>query len=86
MEPHGLLDCLRLGSNLQGFFKPLTAAAPSRAWYSLRSELPLQAIPMTGCHITMQGTGVQWMHAQVLNGSLLAHVPDAIGHLLCYHF
>ena len=73
MEAGWLLDCLRLGSNLRGFFKPLTVAAPTKAWYSLHAAQPQQVLPMIGCHITMQGTGVQWMHAEVLLEILLIH-------------
>lgn len=77
-EPAGLLDCLKLGSNLQGFFKALTAAPPSKAWYQCRAAEADQAMPMVGCHVTMQGDAVQWIHAEVLLCIASAYVAQAV--------
>ncbi len=66
VSPVGLLDCLKVGSNLKGFFKALTPPAPSKAWYQRQAPLPNEAPLMVGCHITVQGKGVQWLQAQVI--------------------
>ena len=65
LQPIGVLDGLKVGSNLRGFFTALTLPFPSKAWYQRQAPLPNQAPPMVGCHITVQGDGVQWLHAEV---------------------
>ncbi len=55
----GVLEPLKLGSSIKGFFKPLTGVAPSA------SNIKAAVTPMVGCHITLQGVGVQWISKEV---------------------
>lgn len=59
-----LLKALRLGSSM-GFFKPLTATGFGRAWYHRISTMPAPPMPMIGCHVTLEGPGIQWVCGQV---------------------
>lgn len=48
--PFGLLTPLRIGSQIKGFFKPLTK--------SIDAKTPIMT--MVGCDVSVQGVGVQW--------------------------
>ena len=67
----GLLESLRLGADIKGFFKPLTATA--------KTANGTQAVlnPMVGCQVTLEGIGVQWAGAQV------CAAMECFDHLFC---
>ena len=58
-QPSGVLKPFKLESIIKGFFKPLTGVAPSA------SNIEAAVTPMVGCHITLQGVGVQWICSKV---------------------
>ncbi|DBA68875.1 TPA: hypothetical protein ACH3X2_013354 [Trebouxia sp. C0005] len=59
-QPSGVLKPFKLESIIKGFFKPLTGVAPSA------SNIEAAVTPMVGCHITLQGVGVQWICSKAL--------------------
>lgn len=59
-SPVGLLNPLSLGSQITGFFKPLTGAS-----CSTKSSV----LTMAGCQISVQGVGVQWTTDKVRHAS-----------------
>ncbi len=53
-SPSGLLNALKLHSNIKGFFKPLTGDLT-------KIHAAAQNPSMVGCQVTLQGPGVQWV-------------------------
>ena len=56
-SPSGLLNALKVHSSIRGFFKPLTSNTAAG------KDGP--GFGMTGCQVTLQGSGVQWALGEV---------------------
>ena len=53
-----LSKAVQLGKNIRGWFIPLVAPPSASAGLDART-------PMVGCHVKIEGAGVQWTHHQV---------------------